>query len=78
MLTGNDETPAVWLVKGKANKKEMGNIGNIFNVPNDTLIKLRVDGVRNLSSLYFFRTYTFADGTPFDIREEQQWNHVNE
>lgn len=72
MLTGNDETPAVWLVKGKANKKEMGNICNIFNVPNDTLIKLRVDGVRNLSSLYFFRTYTFADGTPFGMREEQQ------
>ena len=50
----------------------MENIGNIFNVPNDTLITLCVDGVRNLSSLYFFRTYTFADGTPFGIREEQQ------
>ena len=72
MLAGNDETPSVWLAKGKANKKEIGNIGNIFNVPNDTIITLCVDGVRNLSSLYFFRTYTFADGTPFGIREEQQ------
>ena len=50
----------------------MGNICNIFNVPNDTIIILCVDGARNLSSLYFFRTYTFADGTQFDIREEQQ------
>ena len=63
--------PFGW-VKEKENKKEMANIGNIFNVPNDTLITLCVDGVRNLSSLYFFRTYTFADGTPFGIREEQQ------
>ena len=72
MLAGNDETPSVWLAKGKANKKEIGNIGNIFNVPNDTIITLCVDGVRNLISFYFFRTYTFADGTPFGIREEQQ------
>ena len=63
--------PFGWL-KEKANKKEIGNIGNIFNVPNDTLITLCVDGVRNLSSLYFFRTYTFAGGTPFGIREEQK------
>ena len=45
--------PFGW-VKEKENKKEMANIGNIFNVPNDTLITLCVDGVRNLSSLYFF------------------------
>ena len=63
--------PFGW-VKEKENKKEMANIGNIFNVPNDTLITLCVDGVRNLSSIYFFRTYTFADGKPFGIREEQQ------
>lgn len=61
--------PFGWL-KEKANKKEMANIGSIFNVPNDTLITLCVDGVRNLSSIYFFRTYTFADGTPFGIKEE--------
>ena len=63
--------PFGW-VKEKENKKEMANIGNIFNVPNDTLITLCVDGVRNLSSLYFFRTYTFADGTPFGVKEEHQ------
>ena len=62
--------PFGW-VKEKENKKEMANIGNIFNVPNDTLITLCVDGVRNLSSLYFFRTYTFADGTPFGVKIEE-------
>ena len=62
--------PFGW-VKEKENKKEMANIGNIFNVPNDTLITLCVDGVRNLSSLYFFRTYTFADGTPFGVKVEE-------
>lgn len=61
--------PFGWL-KEKANKKEIAHIGRIFDVPNDTLITLSMDEGRNLSSSYFFRTYTFADGTPFGVKEE--------
>ena len=61
--------PFGWL-KEKANKKEIAHIGRIFDVPNDTLITLSMDEGRNLSSSYFFRTYTFVDGTPFGIKEE--------
>ena len=60
--------PFGWL-KEKANKKEIAHIGRIFDVPNDTLITLSMDEGRNLSSSYFFRTYTFVDGTPFGIKE---------
>ena len=62
--------PFGWL-KEKANKKEIAHIGRIFDVPNDTLITLSIDEGRNLSSSYFFRTYTFVDGTPFGIKEEK-------
>ena len=62
--------PFGWL-KEKANKKEIAHIGRIFDVPNDTLITLSMDEGRNLSSSYFFRTYTFVDGTPFGIKEEK-------
>ena len=61
--------PFGWL-KEKANKKEIAHIGRIFDVPNDTLITLSIDEGRNLSSSYFFRTYTFVDGTPFGIKVE--------
>ena len=61
--------PFGWL-KEKANKKEMVHIGRIFDVPNDTLITLSSDEGHNYSSSYFFRTYTFTDGSPFGIKEE--------
>ena len=61
--------PFGWL-KEKANKKEMAHIGRIFDIPNDSLITLSSDEGHNYSSSYFFRTYTFADGVPFGIKEE--------
>ena len=61
--------PFGWL-KEKANKKEITHIGRIFDVPNDTLITLSSDEGHNYSSSYFFLVYTFADGTPFGIKEE--------
>ena len=65
--------PFGWL-KEKTNKKEIAHIGRIFDVPNDTLITLSMDEGRNLSSSYFFRTYTFVDGTPFGIKEGNSYD----
>ena len=61
--------PFGWL-KEKANRKEMIHIGRIYDVTNNTLITLSIDEGRNLGSSYLFRTYTFADDTPFGIKEE--------
>lgn len=61
--------PFGWL-KEKANRKEMIHIGRIFDVTNNTLITLSIDEGRNLSSIYLFRTYTFADDATFGIKEE--------
>ena len=61
--------PFGWL-KEKANRKEMIHIGRIYDVTNNTLITLSIDEGRNLDSSYLFRTYTFADDTPFGIKEE--------
>ena len=60
--------PIGWL-KEKKLKKEISHIGQIFETPDDVIIRLSNDEGRNLSSSYFFRTYTFADGTPFGIKE---------
>ena len=61
--------PFGWL-KEKANRKEMIHIGRIYDVTNNTLITLSIDEGRNLGSSYLFRTYTFADDTPFGIKVE--------
>ena len=63
--------PFGWL-REKASKKEVVHIGHVFEVEDDVLITLSINPGRNINSHYFFRTYTFADGIPFGIREEQQ------
>ena len=61
--------PFGWL-REKVNKKEMIHISRVFDASNDTLITLSINEGRNYNSSYFFRTYTFADGTPFGIKLE--------
>lgn len=61
--------PFGWL-KEKANKKEIVHIGRIFDIHNDIRITLSTNEGRNDNSNYFFNTHTFADGTPFGIKEE--------
>ena len=61
--------PFGWLIE-KVNKKEMVHIGRIYDIPNNALITLSIDEGHNYSSGHFFRTYTFADGTPFGIKLE--------
>ena len=60
--------PFGWL-REKASKKEVVHIGHVFEVEDDVLITLSINPGRNINSHYFFRTYTFADGTPFGIKE---------
>ena len=61
--------PFGWLM-AKVNKKEMVHIGRIYDIPNNAFITLSIDEGHNYSSGHFFRTYTFADGTPFGIKLE--------
>ena len=61
--------PFGWLME-KVNKKEMVHIGRIYDIPNNAFITLSIDEGHNYSSGHFFRTYTFADGTPFGIKLE--------
>ena len=61
--------PFGWLIE-KVNKKEMVYIGRIYDIPNNAFITLSIDEGHNYSSGHFFRTYTFADGTPFGIKLE--------
>ena len=61
--------PFGWLIE-KVNKKEMVHIGRIYDIPNNAFITLSIDEGHNYSSGHFFRTYTFADGTPFGIKLE--------
>ena len=60
--------PFGWL-REKASKKEVVHIGHVFEVEDDVLITLSINPGRNINSHYFFRTYTFADGAPFGIKE---------
>lgn len=56
-------------------KQEKVHIGRVFEVKDYVLITLSINGILNNinnDSSYFFNEYTFADGTPFGIREEQQ------
>ena len=61
--------PFGWL-KGIEDKREVVYIGRVFEVKDDVLITLSINEGRNINSNYFFRAYTFADGTPFGIKEE--------
>ena len=61
--------PFGWLIE-KVNTKEMVHIGRIYDIPNNAFITLSIDEGHNYSSGHFFRTYTFADGTPFGIKLE--------
>ena len=57
-------------IKPKENKEEIVHIGRIFEVPNNLLITLSIDEVRNVAISYLFGAYTFDDGAPFGIKEE--------
>lgn len=51
-------------------KQEKIHIGRVFEVDDDVLITLSINEGINNNSNYFFNEYTFADGTPFGIKEE--------
>ena len=56
-------------------KQEKVHIGRVFEVKDYVLITLSINGILyniNNDSSYFFNEYTFADGTPFGIKEEHQ------
>ena len=50
-------------------KQEKVHIGRIFDTPDGVLITLSINEGLNYSSSYLFNKYTFADGTPFGIKE---------
>ena len=50
-------------------KQEEVHIGRVFEVKDDVLITLSINEGINNNSSYFFNEYTFADGTPFGIKE---------
>lgn len=53
-------------------KQEKVHIGRVFEVKDYVLITLSINGILyniNNDSSYFFNEYTFADGTPFGIKE---------
>ena len=51
-------------------KQEKVHIGRVFEVKDLALITLSINEGINNDSSYFFNEYTFADGTPFGIKEE--------
>ena len=51
-------------------KQEKVHIGRVFEVKDFALITLSINEGINNNSSYFFNEYTFADGTPFGIKEE--------
>ena len=53
-------------------KQEKVHIGRVFEVKDFALITLSINEGINNSSSYFFNEYTFADGTPFGIKKEEQ------
>ena len=62
--------PFGWLKSIK--KQEKVHIGRIFDTPDVVFITLSINECLNYSSSYLFEEYTFDDGTPFGIKEEQQ------
>ena len=63
--------PFGW-IKQKENEGKIVQIGCIFEVRvrPKVLITLSCDEVNITNSSYLFHAYTFADGTPFGIKEE--------
>ena len=59
--------PFGWLKSIK--KQEKVHIGRIFDTPDGVFITLSINEGLNYSSSYLFNKYTFADGTPFGIKE---------
>ena len=59
--------PFGW-IKG-IEKQEKVHIGRIFGTPDGVFITLSINEGLNYSSSYLFNKYTFADGTPFGIKE---------
>lgn len=51
-------------------KQEKVHIERVFEVKDFALITLSINEGINNNSSYFFNEYTFADGTPFGIKEE--------
>ena len=51
-------------------KQEKVHIGRVFEVKDYVLITLSINEGLNTNSSYFFNEYTFADNTPFGIKEE--------
>ena len=62
--------PFGWLKSIK--KQEKVHIGRIFDTPDVVFITLSINEGLNYSSSYLFEEYTFDDGIPFGIKEEQQ------
>ena len=60
--------PFGWLKSIK--KQEKVHIGRVFEVKDYVLITLSINEGINNNSSYFFNEYTFADSTPFGIKEE--------
>ena len=60
--------PFGWLKSTR--KQEKVHIGRVFEVKDFALITLSINEGINNNSIYFFNEYTFADGTPFGIKEE--------
>ena len=52
-------------------KQEKVHIGRVFEVKDFALITLSINEGINNDSSYFFNEYTFADGTPFGVKEEE-------
>ena len=61
--------PFGW-IKQKENEGKIVHTGYIFEVTNQVLITLSSDVGNVTTSSYLFRAYTFADGSPFGIKEE--------
>ena len=59
--------PFGWLKSIK--KQEKVHIGRVFEVKDYVLITLSINEGINNNPSYFFNEYTFADGTPFGIKE---------
>ena len=60
--------PFGWLKDIK--KQEKVHIGCVFEIRDNVLITLNIKPCDSKGSSDFFRNYTFADGTPFGIKEK--------
>ena len=62
-----EHLPFGWIKSIK--KQEKVHIGRVFDTPDGVFITLSINEGLNYSSSYLFNKYTFADGTPFGIKE---------